>query len=163
MRSGGGSAPFFWTTPWAGARSSANTPCCGTTRTSRICRCSSNTSTATRAAAWEPPTRPGGPAWWPCFWMTHPDLGGAMEDYYKEQGLLQPHLPRIPPQRSLAGQSALVTGAGSGIGKAVAIALGEAGANVAINYVVHPEQAEEVAQAVRAAGAKAVILQAEDR
>jgi glucose 1-dehydrogenase len=84
-----------------------------------------------------------------------------MEDYYKEQGLLQPHLPRIPPQRSLAGQSALVTGAGSGIGKAVAIALGEAGANVAINYVVHPEQADEVAQAVRAAGAKAVILQAD--
>jgi glucose 1-dehydrogenase len=84
-----------------------------------------------------------------------------MENFYDEQGLLKPHLPNIPPQRSLEGQTALVTGANSGIGKAVAIALGEAGANVVINYVVHPEQAEDVAQAVRAAGAKAVTLQAD--
>jgi glucose 1-dehydrogenase len=84
-----------------------------------------------------------------------------MENFYEEQGLLKPHLPRIPPQRSLEGQSALVTGAGSGIGRAVAIALGQAGAKVAVNYVVHPEQAEEVAQAVRAAGAKAIIVQAD--
>ena len=84
-----------------------------------------------------------------------------MENYYKEQGLLKPHLPDIPPQRVLEGQTALVTGAGSGIGMAVAVALGEAGANVVINYVVHPEQAEAVAQAVRAAGAKALCVQAD--
>lgn len=84
-----------------------------------------------------------------------------MDNFYEEQGLLKPHLPRIPPQRSLEGQSALVTGAGSGIGRAVAIALGQAGAKVAVNYVVHPEQAEEVAQAVRAAGAKAITVQAD--
>ena len=35
----------------------------------------------------------------------------------------------------LKGQQALVTGANSGIGKAVAIALGRAGANVIVNYV----------------------------
>jgi glucose 1-dehydrogenase len=84
-----------------------------------------------------------------------------MENYYEEEGLLRPHLPNIPPQRVLEGQTALVTGAGSGIGRAVAIAMGEAGANVVINYVTRPEQAEEVATVVRSAGAKALTLQAD--
>jgi glucose 1-dehydrogenase len=84
-----------------------------------------------------------------------------MENFYTEQGLLKPHLPKIPPQRVLEGQTALITGAGSGIGRAVAIALGEAGANVVINYVTRPEQADEVSQAVRASGAKALSLQAD--
>lgn len=82
-----------------------------------------------------------------------------MEDYYKEQGLLQPRLPRIPAQRILEGQCALVTGANSGIGKAVALSLGEAGADVAVNYVAGPQAAEEVAEAVRAFGSKAVVVQ----
>ncbi len=84
-----------------------------------------------------------------------------MEDYYKEQGLLQPHLPKIPAQRILAGQAALVTGANSGIGRAVAEALAEAGAHVAVNYVVGPESAEEAAKAARAFGVKAITVQAD--
>ena len=42
--------------------------------------------------------------------------------------LPQAVLPRCAPQKWLLGQKALVTGASSGIGRAIAIALGEAGA-----------------------------------
>ena len=41
----------------------------------------------------------------------------------------------------LAGQKALVTGANSGIGKAVAIAMAEAGAHVVVNYVTGDDEA----------------------
>jgi glucose 1-dehydrogenase len=64
-------------------------------------------------------------------------------------------------QYSLKGQAALVTGASSGIGKAVAIALGDAGANVVVNYVSNPESAEEVAEQIRACGSKAMIYKAD--
>jgi glucose 1-dehydrogenase len=70
-----------------------------------------------------------------------------------------PHLPPLP--KLLSGQKALVTGANSGIGKAVALALAEAGADVGVNYVVNPDQAEEVATAARAFGVAARIYQAD--
>ncbi len=53
----------------------------------------------------------------------------------------------------LKGQKALVTGANSGIGKAVAIALGQAGADVVVNYVRGDEAAKEVVDAIKATGA----------
>lgn len=49
------------------------------------------------------------------------------------------------PNDRLKGQTAIVTGANSGIGEAVAMALGKDGANVVVNYVSNPESAEEVA------------------
>lgn len=61
----------------------------------------------------------------------------------------------------LDGRRALVTGANSGIGRAIAIALGQAGARVALNFVVHPEAAWEVAGQVRAQGSEALPLQAD--
>ena len=54
----------------------------------------------------------------------------------------------------LKGQKALVTGANSGIGKGVALALGQAGAEVMVNYVSHQDAAEEVAQTISGYGSR---------
>jgi glucose 1-dehydrogenase len=84
-----------------------------------------------------------------------------MESYYENQQLPQPVLPTLPPVELLKGQTALVTGANSGIGRAIALALGRAGANVIINYVSAPEKAEEVAEEIRRSGRQAIIAQAD--
>src|SRR5437016_14212910 len=54
------------------------------------------------------------------------------------------HMPACDVRKVLKGQKALVTGANSGIGKAVAIALCKAGADVMINYRSGDEQAQAV-------------------
>jgi glucose 1-dehydrogenase len=54
----------------------------------------------------------------------------------------------------LAGQKALVTGASSGIGFATAVALGQAGADVVVNYISHEAEAEEAVGHIRRAGAR---------
>ncbi len=61
----------------------------------------------------------------------------------------------------LLNQTALVTGASSGIGKACAIALGEAGANVVINFVGNPAGADEAVSIIEAAGSKAITYKAD--
>lgn len=62
---------------------------------------------------------------------------------------------------NLKGRVAVVTGASLGIGRAVAVALGRAGAHVVVNYRSHGEAAEEVVQAIRDAGARAIAVQAD--
>ncbi len=61
----------------------------------------------------------------------------------------------------LKGQSVLVTGANSGIGLAVAVAMGNDGANVVVNYITHPEVAEEVVQTIKKNGGDAIALRAD--
>ncbi len=63
--------------------------------------------------------------------------------------------PRIPIPKLLSGQKALVTGANSGIGQGIAIALGEAGADVVVNYVAGEEAAHSVVDKIRGFGVKA--------
>jgi 3-oxoacyl-[acyl-carrier protein] reductase len=63
--------------------------------------------------------------------------------------------------RPLENRTALVTGASRGIGRACALALAEAGANVAVNYVSRKDDAEQVAGAIRALGRKTAALQAD--
>jgi 3-oxoacyl-[acyl-carrier protein] reductase len=59
------------------------------------------------------------------------------------------------------GTRALVTGASRGIGRACALALAEAGCDVAVHCVSRPDAAEEVAEEVRAAGRQALVLRAD--
>lgn len=71
-------------------------------------------------------------------------------------------MPSLDQQVVLQGQKALVTGASSGIGKQVAIALGHAGANVVVNYVADPDKAEEaVAEIKRRCDIEAMAIRAD--
>ena len=65
------------------------------------------------------------------------------------------------PSGLLKGQRALVTGANSGIGKATAVALGRAGADVVVNYVVGEEDAEAVVREIQGFGVRAYAHQAD--
>lgn len=63
----------------------------------------------------------------------------------------------------LEGKVALVTGASRGIGRACALALAEAGAAVAVNYLSRREAAEETVETIRGRGGKAIAAQADVR
>lgn len=65
------------------------------------------------------------------------------------------------PIASLSGRTALVTGGSRGIGKAIAVALAYAGADVAINYRERAEEAAQVAAALRATGRRATAVAAD--
>jgi 3-oxoacyl-[acyl-carrier protein] reductase len=61
----------------------------------------------------------------------------------------------------LKGRTALVTGGSRGIGRAVALALAEEGADVAINYVSSETAARDVADHIRKMGRQAILAQAD--
>jgi glucose 1-dehydrogenase len=73
----------------------------------------------------------------------------------------EPVMPTCSIIKLLRGQKAIVTGASSGIGKAIAIALGHAGADVVVNYVSGPDDAEAVAVEIRRCGATAITHRAD--
>jgi glucose 1-dehydrogenase len=79
----------------------------------------------------------------------------------KYDHLPQPVMPRVPPQKMLLGQKALVTGASSGIGRAIAQSLADAGADVVINYASGRDKAIELARELEASGARAIAIQAD--
>lgn len=62
---------------------------------------------------------------------------------------------------TLEGQVALVTGASSGIGRGIAEGLARRGVDVTINYARDADGAEETARLVRAAGRRALVVQAD--
>ncbi|MEO7938829.1 MAG: SDR family oxidoreductase [Burkholderiaceae bacterium] len=67
---------------------------------------------------------------------------------------------RAQPQL-LKGQTALVTGANSGIGRAIALALANAGADLVVNYVVDPAAAQAVVRDIQALGRRAIAVPAD--
>jgi glucose 1-dehydrogenase len=82
------------------------------------------------------------------------------EDYAHTK-LPQPVLPALQTLTLLEGQTALVTGASSGIGRAIAVALGRAGANVVVNYSSKADEAEDAADEIRGAGPRALAVRAD--
>ncbi|WP_455385903.1 SDR family NAD(P)-dependent oxidoreductase [Acidihalobacter prosperus] len=61
----------------------------------------------------------------------------------------------------LSGRTALVTGAATGIGRATALALGEAGANLVANHLGRPEDAAELVHELERAGGRALAIEAD--
>ena len=79
-----------------------------------------------------------------------------MSDETTERGA-----PKRPVHRVLVGQKAVVTGANSGIGRGVAVALGQAGADVVVNYVDGDDAADAVVAEIEEAGARAFKFKAD--
>src|SRR5229473_2753247 len=87
-----------------------------------------------------------------CMSSEHEEL---MQQHLRDENLPQAVMPAMRINRVLKGQKALVTGANSGIGKAVALSLASAGADVVVNYVSRPEAAEEVVRHITSQGGTA--------
>jgi glucose 1-dehydrogenase len=70
-------------------------------------------------------------------------------------------MPQFRFHGLLVGQKALVTGANSGLGRAIALALAEAGADVVVNFIGPADAADEVTSAIRMIGSKAIPIPAD--
>ncbi len=79
----------------------------------------------------------------------------------KKENLPAVEMPACSIAKVLLNQKALVTGANSGIGAAVALALGAAGADVVVNYLRGTAAAERVAAGIRACGSRAFVHRAD--
>jgi glucose 1-dehydrogenase len=70
-------------------------------------------------------------------------------------------MPSCPAQKLLRGQKALVTGASSGIGRGIALALAEAGADVVVNYASGEDKARQVCNDIERFGVRALAIGAD--
>jgi enoyl-[acyl-carrier protein] reductase III len=66
----------------------------------------------------------------------------------------------VNPYDILRDKTAVITGSGRGIGRAIALELARHGANVAVNYFRHPEQAEQTVAECEAAGGRTIVVKA---
>ena len=79
----------------------------------------------------------------------------------QEEILPEVVMPTCPIRKVLKGQKALVTGANSGIGKGIAMALAHAGADVVVNFRTNPEAAEQVVREGAHCGSRLYAHQAD--
>jgi 3-oxoacyl-[acyl-carrier protein] reductase len=93
--------------------------------------------------------------------LIHPVLKKAIADLRGD--LLQLRPSGVSPGRELTGLRVLVTGSTSGIGRAVAVELASAGADVIVHGRRSKETAEETAAQVRRAGGRSAVLMADLR
>ncbi len=77
------------------------------------------------------------------------------------QDLPEVVMPACSINKILKGQKALVTGGSSGIGRAVALALGYAGADVVVNYAREGNEAQAVVEQIRHCGVQSFSYQAD--
>ena len=78
-----------------------------------------------------------------------------MTNNNKDIELPEEIMPVCSVENMLKGQKALVTGANSGIGKGIAIVLGEAGADVVVNFVSEEDEAQKVVDEIKEFGSNA--------
>lgn len=74
---------------------------------------------------------------------------------------MQPRSSYPTPHRALEGKLALVTGASSGIGKAIAIEMGRRGASVVVNYIGKADAADDVVSTIEQEDGAALAIQAD--
>src|SRR5881296_4676314 len=98
-----------------------------------------------------PPSRP----------MSMPSHEDLMRQHLRDENLPEAVMPACPIKKVLRGQKALVTGANSGIGQAVALALAHAGADVVVNYVSSDETAQQVVEDIKRGGVQAYAHKAD--
>src|SRR5437867_2355278 len=75
--------------------------------------------------------------------------------------LPKPVVPKTENRKLLKGQKAIVTGASSGIGRSIALALGHAGASVCVNYVAGEDKAQAMVDELRGHGHTAFAFKAD--